>query len=49
MVLVALSTTALDIVVRGVLAVLAYDLCLQLSGGANVRQLRSLLGSLRRR
>jgi O-antigen/teichoic acid export membrane protein len=49
MVLVALSSTRLDIVVRAVLAVLAYGLCLQISGGANVLQLRSLLGSLRGR
>jgi O-antigen/teichoic acid export membrane protein len=49
MVLVALSSTALDTVVRAILAVLAYGLCLQVSGGANVLQLRSLLGSLRGR
>jgi O-antigen/teichoic acid export membrane protein len=44
MILVASTSTALDIVVRAVLAVLAYAVCLHLSGGANLLQLRSLVG-----
>jgi O-antigen/teichoic acid export membrane protein len=49
MVAVALSATALDEVVRALLATVAYCLCLQLSGGLNFLQLRSFLGALRGR
>jgi lipopolysaccharide exporter len=49
MVLVGISLAALDAMVRATLAVLAYFLCLQLSGGVNLSQLRSLLGVLRKR
>ncbi|MEJ1962102.1 MAG: oligosaccharide flippase family protein [Gammaproteobacteria bacterium] len=49
MVLVALSLTQVNVIVRAVIAVLAYVLCLQLSGGFNFLQLRSFVVSLRRR
>jgi O-antigen/teichoic acid export membrane protein len=45
---VAMATPALPALVRAVLAMLAYALCLQLAGGANLLQLRAFLGSLRR-
>jgi lipopolysaccharide exporter len=49
MILVALSLMALDALARATLAVLAYFLCLHLSGGVNLSQLRSFLGALRKR
>ena len=45
---VALSLGSVDVVVRAILAVLAYLIGLRLLGGANFPQLRSLLGVLRR-
>lgn len=48
MILVALLSTPLTVAMRAVLALLAYAVCLQLSGGANLLQLRSLLDRVRR-
>jgi O-antigen/teichoic acid export membrane protein len=49
MILVALSSGALDVAVRAVLAVFAYAVCLQVSGGADLLQLRFLLDRVRGR
>jgi O-antigen/teichoic acid export membrane protein len=49
MVLVALSLARVEVILRASLALLAYVLCLQLSGGMNLMQLRSFLGVLRKR
>jgi lipopolysaccharide exporter len=46
---VALSVPVPDSLVRAVLALLAYVVCLQLAGGVNFLELRSLVGVLRRR
>jgi O-antigen/teichoic acid export membrane protein len=46
---VALFVPAPDSIVRAVLALLAYFICLQLSGGVNFLELRSLAGVLRKR
>jgi O-antigen/teichoic acid export membrane protein len=46
---VSLSTTALDEIVRAVLATLAYVLCLHFTGGVNLAQLRSFIGLVRAR
>jgi len=46
---VALYVTSLDALPRAILAVLAYAVCLTLSGGVNFSELRSLVGVLRKR
>jgi O-antigen/teichoic acid export membrane protein len=48
MVLVALSFTAFNTVVRAALAVMAYVVCLWLTGALNVEELRAQLGGLRK-
>ncbi len=46
---VSFLTTALDEIARAILAVLAYLLCLQATGGVNLAQLRSFMGLVRKR
>jgi lipopolysaccharide exporter len=49
MALVSFSTTALDELARALLAVMAYFLCLQVTGGVDLTQLQEFLGKVRRR
>jgi lipopolysaccharide exporter len=49
MAIVCFSTTALDEIARAILAVLAYVLCLHVTGGVNLTQLRSFVGLVRSR
>jgi len=48
MAIVCFSTTALDEIARAILAVLAYVLCLHVTGGVNLTQLRSFVGLVRK-
>lgn len=49
MAVAAVSLPAVDEVLRAILATLAYFVCLQLTGGVNLLEIRSVLGLVRRR